>query len=699
MSENFNSHIACEGTDNDINWVCKVCKDLPNYAGMYLYQREREKNQLKNVKDRCADLILMKYYYALLHLLDKIHELHECPNPENDVPKYADRKCSIPECFVYYRYIYNTYASILMTEKGLNQINLRCDICSVLPYTIFSDLEMIAKNMHSDDMEKTQKLEIEAVIADYYLEAVGFCEQWDECPSGVDWLELIKSVQLLRKYLEKKDRKELQISLNEWNRVRSIDNILNTEIKTTCRDFQTKNIPLCVLEKKTLVYMDFGVYQLYESNEVFHTQLYNYAEMDEIQFVYSPTHMEEVCRMDNSIFEGKRRDNISKICSNCEVLPVRDGCLKILTEPVEVCFDRAKKLQVLNQYAEESECATFETLEEKTCGLLRWDEKEVETHRKEISTSKVRNEMIIDDVITCVARKQTPVILTRFKEHAKFLHDALKEKADHVFLLYGDNSDKENAEIRVKLKQIPENESLILVATGQKIGEGFDFPRLDVLMLAAPVSFEGRLEQYVGRLNRDYVGKEAVYVYDYIDSHVRYFDKMYAKRLRTYRKMGFSIWTQELQPKQIINAIFDSVNYTEKFEQDIVESEKMVVISSPDIRQDKIDRFLLLVKKRQEVGVKVTVITTDPEDITYGKSDVCYELIRTMQLVGINVITRTEVEECFAVIDDEIVWHGGMNLLGKADVWDNLMRIRNSQVATELLEIALGCSEERRKSE
>ena len=88
-------------------------------------------------------------------------------------------------------------------------------------------------------------------------------------------------------------------------------------------------------------------------------------------------------------------------------------------------------------------------------------------------------------------------------------------------------------------------------------------------------------------------------------------------------------------------------------------------------------RFLFLMKGRQEAGVKVTIITTDPEEIVYGSSDVCHELIRTMQMVGMNVVTKTEVEERFAVIDDELVWHGGMNLLGKVDVWDNLMRIRN----------------------
>ena len=186
----------------------------------------------------------------------------------------------------------------------------------------------------------------------------------------------------------------------------------------------------------------------------------------------------------------------------------------------------------------------------------------------QISTSKVRNEMIANDTKQSISQKQTPVILTRYKEHAKILYDMLKNEADHVFLLYGDNSDKENAEMRIRLKQVPRTESLILIATGQKIGEGFDFPRLDALMLAAPVSAEGRLVQYIGRLNRDYEGKEAVYVYDYIDAHMMKFNKMYEKRLRTYKKTGFSVWTGEQQDKQVVQAIFDSENYTEKFEQD-----------------------------------------------------------------------------------------------------------------------------------
>ena len=143
-------------------------------------------------------------------------------------------------------------------------------------------------------------------------------------------------------------------------------------------------------------------------------------------------------------------------------------------------------------------------------------------------------------------------------------------------------------------------------------------------------------------------------------------------------------------PLQNINAIYDLGNYSEKFEQDIVEADKSVVISSPDIYQDKIERFLYLIKQRQETGVNVRVITRNPESTMYGNLEILYELITRMKSQGVDIYLKDEVEERFAVIDDELVWHGGVNLLGKEDVWDNLMRLKNIDVAAELLEIGLG---------
>ena len=120
-----------------------------------------------------------------------------------------------------------------------------------------------------------------------------------------------------------------------------------------------------------------------------------------------------------------------------------------------------------------------------------------------ISNSEVRNELILTDIKDCMKNGRTPLILTKYKEHAKFIYDSVQEDADCVFILYGDNTTKENDSVRRQLKAIPQEKSLILVATGQKVGEGFDYPRLDTLMLGAPVSFPGRLEQYVFEAIKD----------------------------------------------------------------------------------------------------------------------------------------------------------------------------------------------------
>ena len=209
-------------------------------------------------------------------------------------------------------------------------------------------------------------------------------------------------------------------------------------------------------------------------------------------------------------------------------------------------------------------------------------------------------------------------------------------------------------------------------------------------MLASPVSFAGRLEQYVGRLNRDYDGKEKVVVYDYIDSHIPVFNNMYLKRIRTYKKIGFSIVPDIVTGKQEVNAIYDSNNYTDVFEQDMIEAENEIVISSPSIIMQKIERLIYLMKPRQETGVKITVITENPEDTMFGNTTFLYSLIDQMRSAGINVVCSDDVIECYAVIDRSIVWHGGMNLLGKEDVWDNLIRVKDIKAAAELLVLSFG---------
>jgi superfamily II DNA or RNA helicase len=107
-------------------------------------------------------------------------------------------------------------------------------------------------------------------------------------------------------------------------------------------------------------------------------------------------------------------------------------------------------------------------------------------------------------------------------------------------VLEGGLSKKAREAILADVQRIQADQDLILVATGQYLGEGFDCPQLDTLFLAFPVAFKGRLVQYTGRLLRPYPGKQTATVYDYADTDVPVLAAMHAKRLRTYRSLGFA---------------------------------------------------------------------------------------------------------------------------------------------------------------
>ena len=89
------------------------------------------------------------------------------------------------------------------------------------------------------------------------------------------------------------------------------------------------------------------------------------------------------------------------------------------------------------------------------------------------------------------------------------------------------------------MEALPDDQERLIIATGKYIGEGFDNARLDTLFLAMPISWKGTLQQYVGRLHRLHDDKEVVKVYDYVDHHQTVLKKMFKKRMKGYKALGY----------------------------------------------------------------------------------------------------------------------------------------------------------------
>lgn len=303
-----------------------------------------------------------------------------------------------------------------------------------------------------------------------------------------------------------------------------------------------------------------------------------------------------------------------------------------------------------------------------------------------VVSNSLRNSQIVADAVDCINKGRTPIVMTKRKDHASELYGALKDAARHVFLLQGGGSVKEREAIRCRMESVPKDESMALVAIGQYVGEGFNYPRLDTLLLAMPISFENNVEQYAGRLNRDYEGKKDVIIFDYIDQHIPILERMYHKRMRTYRRIGFEICSEVTDTQDVHNSIFDSATYYGTYRKDLESAKSSVIISSPGLGSSKVQDFIKLSAGLQERGVAITVLTLPPTSYPADAVPLQTRLSASLSEAGITVRSSERCREHFAVIDRSLVWYGSMNLLSREREDDNLMRLQSEEIAQELLE-------------
>jgi superfamily II DNA or RNA helicase len=155
-----------------------------------------------------------------------------------------------------------------------------------------------------------------------------------------------------------------------------------------------------------------------------------------------------------------------------------------------------------------------------------------------------RTDAIAEEVRVAFQQGRKVLVLTERTEHLDAIQAALVAMVPELFVLHGRMSKKQRAEVVTALNALAPDAPRVLLATGKLVGEGFDHPPLDTLVLAMPVSWKGTLQQYAGRLHRAHASKTNVQIIDFVDVGHLALMRMWDKRQSGYRAMGYRIGSE-----------------------------------------------------------------------------------------------------------------------------------------------------------
>lgn len=162
-----------------------------------------------------------------------------------------------------------------------------------------------------------------------------------------------------------------------------------------------------------------------------------------------------------------------------------------------------------------------------------------------LANDQARTLAIAAEVRAAIAQGRKVLVLTERTEHLDAIKTALDDLRPAPFVLHGRMSKRQRSTLVAELEALPPHAPRTLLATGKLVGEGFDHPPLDTLVLAMPVSWKGTLQQYAGRLHREHASKADVRIVDFVDTGHPALLRMWDKRQRGYRAMGYRIGAED----------------------------------------------------------------------------------------------------------------------------------------------------------
>nr|EGQ4363917.1 hypothetical protein [Staphylococcus pseudintermedius] len=253
-------------------------------------------------------------------------------------------------------------------------------------------------------------------------------------------------------------------------------------------------------------------------------------------------------------------------------------------------------------------------------------------------------EVIVQDIVDCIKEKRHIIVLSRFINHIQALKRQF-EKLNQETNVYILNSHMKTSQLKEEMTALKEEgKPFVLFTTGSYAGEGFDLPALDTLMLVMPIKAKGSIQQYLGRLLRNLNDKEELRVYDYVDYAIPMFYKMYMKRLRTYKTLGY---------------ILEENSGSELYQSNMIEGDYMSLLMK-DLKAANWTVFMMAYLSKDMIHWLVSLDdlhSTDKIIVMSEKTErIMAKNLTPLYESGFQIQVVPKVSQNFIIIDNRLVW-------------------------------------------
>ena len=150
-------------------------------------------------------------------------------------------------------------------------------------------------------------------------------------------------------------------------------------------------------------------------------------------------------------------------------------------------------------------------------------------------------------------------------------------------------------------------------------------------------------------------------------------------------KVKGSAGTESSAESETKDLFYDEKTYEKALLEDIRAVKKEIIIVSPRLHSGKVKRFLDVLLDAHGRGVSVCIHTKNLDELKLDMQEGARAAAALLEEYNFSVEYKPGLYQKLAVIDNEIVWYGSMDLLAYSRSEENFMRVKDSYVAGELI--------------